>query len=77
MNISIKYFGFIAEVTDCEEETISFSGTTISELLDVLHSKYEALKNNDFQVAQNQSLVPFETEITGKEIALLPPFAGG
>ncbi|AXP82315.1 Molybdopterin synthase sulfur carrier subunit [Mariniflexile rhizosphaerae] len=77
MNICIKYFGLIAEVTHCEEETILFSESTVSELLDVLHTKYSALKNKDFQVAQNQELVSLETKITGKEIALLPPFSGG
>ena len=77
MNIHIKYFGLIAEVTHCEEEIISFLGSTISELLDVLHSKYSALKNKNFQVAQNQELVSLETKVSGSEIALLPPFAGG
>lgn len=77
MNICIKYFGLIAEVTNCEEETILFSESTVSELLGVLHAKYSALKNKDFQVAQNQELVSLETKITGKEIALLPPFSGG
>lgn len=77
MKITIKYFGLIAEVTQCEEETVSFSGSFISELLDVLHSKYSALKNKNFQVAQNQELVSLETRVSGSEIALLPPFAGG
>lgn len=77
MNINIKYFGLIAEVTKCEEETLSFSGNLISELLNDLYAKYPELKNKDFQVAQNQELVSFETKITGNEIALLPPFAGG
>ena len=36
MNINIKYFGLIAEVTKCEEETLSFSGNLISELLNDL-----------------------------------------
>ena len=77
MQISIKYFGQIAEVTQVNEEQIEFSGHAISELLDVLHSKYENLKHKDFQVAQNQELVSEHTQITGEAIALLPPFAGG
>ena len=77
MNITIKYFGQIAEVTEVEEESLEFSGSLISELLDVLHSKYQNLKTKDFQVAQNQELVSMETKLTGKEIALLPPFSGG
>ncbi len=77
MHIKVKYFGQIVEVTKLEEETIEFSGGLISELLDELYSKYPVLKNKDFQVAQNQELVTLETEISGNEIALLPPFAGG
>ena len=77
MHIKVKYFGQIAEVTKLEEEAIEFSGGLISEILDELYSRYPALKNKDFQVAQNQELVALETKINGAEIALLPPFAGG
>jgi len=77
MNITVKYFGQIAEVTSKEEESLEFTGTLISDLLDDLYSKYGLLKTKDFQVAQNQELVSIETKLTGNEIALLPPFAGG
>lgn len=77
MRIPIKYFGLIAEITKCQEETISFSGNFIFELLETLHSKYPELKNNGFQVAQHRALVTVETRLTGEEIALLPPFSGG
>ncbi len=77
MEITIKYFGLLAEVTKCSEEKISFSGTTVFELKEQLFQKYEALKNKDFQVAQNNYLITNKTKITGLEIALLPPFAGG
>ncbi|NCO64793.1 MAG: MoaD/ThiS family protein [Flavobacteriales bacterium] len=77
MILSIKYFGLLAEITNKEEELIDFSRSYIWELLEVLYIKYPNLKNKDFQVAQNQELVPFETEINGKEIVLLPPFSGG
>ncbi|PWH81993.1 MoaD/ThiS family protein [Algibacter marinivivus] len=77
MLIKIKYFGQIAEVTQKEEEQLEVSEGNISALLNVLHSKYDTLNNKDFQIAQNQELVSLETELTGAEIALLPPFAGG
>lgn len=77
MHITIKYFGQIAEVTKLDEESLEFSGSLVSELLEKLSKKYSELKNKDFQVAQNQELVSTETELTGAEIALLPPFAGG
>lgn len=75
--ITIKYFGLIAEVTQCKEENINFSGSLISELLLFLFSKYPDLKNKDFQIAQNQEFVSIDTKVTGNELALLPPFAGG
>ncbi|WP_100614766.1 MoaD/ThiS family protein [Confluentibacter citreus] len=77
MIITIKYFGLIAEVTNQSEESIDFSGRLISDLLNTLYAKYPDLKNKDFQVAQNQELVSESTEITGQELALLPPFSGG
>lgn len=77
MTLTIKYFGLIAELTNLETEILEFSGTTIFEVLEVLYSKYPNLKTKDFQVAQNQELVSVETKVTGYEMALLPPFAGG
>ncbi|GAA4951525.1 hypothetical protein GCM10023314_26200 [Algibacter agarivorans] len=77
MHINIKYFGQISEVTQTDEESLEFSGSLVSELLETLNEKYDKLKNKDFQVAQNQELVSTETKLTGGDIALLPPFAGG
>ncbi|MEC3907782.1 MoaD/ThiS family protein [Tamlana sp. 2201CG12-4] len=77
MLVTIKYLGQIAEVTQKETENLEVTDQVISELIDRLHSKYELLKTKDFQIAQNQELVPLDTKITGDEIALLPPFAGG
>ena len=77
MLITIKYFGQIVEVTQRKEESIEFSGALISELIEQLYEKYVPLKNKSFKIAQNQELVVLETKISGKEIALLPPFAGG
>jgi molybdopterin synthase sulfur carrier subunit len=77
MKITIKYFGQLAEVTQQEEESIEFLKHSISDLLESLFIKYPDLKNKDFKVAQNQELVSVDAKITGEEIALLPPFAGG
>ena len=76
MKLTIKYFGLLAEVTQCNEEKFEFSGN-VSELREALFQKHETLTKKDFQIAQNQVLVSNETEITATEIALLPPFAGG
>ena len=77
MNLNIKYFGLLAEITQCQEETLEFSETSISDLLNVLFIKYPKLKHKDFQVAQNHEIVSKNENITATEIALLPPFSGG
>ncbi|MBD0832743.1 NTP transferase domain-containing protein [Aestuariibaculum sediminum] len=77
MQTNIKYFGQIAEVTQVESEIIEHNKTTVSELLDFVISKYPQLKQKEFKIAQNKVLVPAKTKLTGEEIALLPPFAGG
>ena len=77
MKLTIKYFGLLAEVTLCNEEQIEFSGTHVSALRETLYTKYPLLNKKNFQIAQGQVLVHNETILSGKEIALLPPFAGG
>ena len=77
MKLTIKYFGLLAEITKCNEEQIEFSGNLIVELLDTIFLKHPALKEKDFQIAQNQVLATKETKVLATEIALLPPFAGG
>ena len=77
MQLTIKYFGLIAEVTKCNEEPLEFSGTYINELLETVYLKYPKLKEKDFQVAQNNEIVSKDIIITQTEIAILPPFSGG
>lgn len=77
MQLNIKYFGLIAEITKCDEETLEFTKSTISDLKTILFGKYPELKNKDFQVAQNQEIVANDTIVSGEELALLPPFSGG
>lgn len=77
MQLNIKYFGPLAELTETNEEEIQFSGSTISEVLEYLFIKYPELKHKDFKVAQNQEVVSKETRVSNEDIALLPPFSGG
>ncbi|WP_370476617.1 MoaD/ThiS family protein [Tamlana flava] len=77
MIVNIKYLGQIAEATQKIEESLECSESSISELLERLTVKYPDLKTKDFKVAQNQKLVDNDTKLTGQEIAILPPFAGG
>ncbi|AXT21161.1 MoaD/ThiS family protein [Flavobacteriaceae bacterium AU392] len=77
MTITIKYFGLLSEVTQCNEEVIECTKTSISGLLNILFNKHPELKHKDFQVAQHQEIASKEDLISSNEIALLPPFAGG
>ena len=77
MNLTIKYYGMLAEAVQKQEEIFGFSQETIEDLLKALYAKYPSLEGMDFQVAQNNQIVTKETVITGPEIVLLPPFAGG
>jgi molybdopterin synthase sulfur carrier subunit len=77
MNLNIKYFGLLAEITQCPEESLEFSKTRVSDLLEELYKKYPGLKEKDFQVAQNLELVSKDANLISTEIALLPPFSGG
>ncbi len=77
MLITIKYFGQIAEATQTQEEQLDLPQHSIGDLLTVLYSKYNGLQLKDFKIAQNQKLVGLDTQLTGEDIALLPPFSGG
>lgn len=77
MQLNIKYFGLLAEITQCDEESIEFSKSSVSELLDLLYEKYPKLAYKDFQVAQNHEIVSKKAIVSEHEFALLPPFSGG
>ena len=77
MQLNIKYFGLLAEITNCSEETILFDKSSIGELIETILYKYPKLRSKDFQVAQNNEIVAKKTMVTGDDIALLPPFSGG
>jgi molybdopterin synthase sulfur carrier subunit len=77
MNLKIRYFGLLAEITNRSEETLSFSKTSVSDLLELLFEKYPELKEKDFQVAQDLEIVSKDMILLESEIALLPPFSGG
>ena len=77
MQIVIKYFGQLTDVTQKNEEEVHFSGETVDQLLKELFNKYPSLENKDFRVAQHQELVSNSTKLSGEELALLPAFAGG
>ena len=77
MQVEVKYFGILAEITGCNTEQLVSSSLEIAGLKETLINKYPDFKNTDFRIAQNQELVLDSALLTGQEIAVLPPFAGG
>lgn len=80
MQITLKYFGLVADHTKKKEEVIFFEGNSVT-LLEVqtrLHDTYPELTTTTYSFAVNQTLVYGNVIVKNlDEIALLPPFAGG
>ncbi|PXY46165.1 MoaD/ThiS family protein [Flavobacterium hydrophilum] len=77
--IEVKYFGAIAEKTQCSFENVVSSNISLQNLLKDLEAKYK-FESISFSVAVNQKIVSKTTDYTLKTsdiVALLPPFAGG
>jgi molybdopterin synthase sulfur carrier subunit len=77
MELKIKYFGMLTEITACNEEVFQFKGSTVADLTQALLNQYPTLKTKTFRVAQNNTLITDEIIISSPNIMLLPPFAGG
>jgi molybdopterin synthase sulfur carrier subunit len=80
MNVTLKYFGLLADITQLKEEQFSFDEETIS--VSVLKSKiensYQNMQNTTYNIAVNQTMSDLKTVIKDNDvIAFLPPFAGG
>lgn len=79
MNISIQYFGQIAEALNKEAETLELNdGADIEELTELLLSIHPKLQEFVFKISVNLS-IPEQNIIISEndKIAILPPFAGG
>jgi len=78
MELSLNYFGMIAEATNIQQEKLDVDVQTINDLKLALIKKYPAITKLNYQFAVNQHLVEDNFQLNnGDEIALLPPFAGG
>jgi molybdopterin synthase sulfur carrier subunit len=77
--ITVKYFGEIAEATNCNEEQVATASNKLSDLIEELSKKHD-LKGFSMIIALNQNLIELSDDITinnNDELAILPPFAGG
>jgi len=79
MQITIKYFGRIAELINQSDEQITLvTASNVRALKSVLETKYPQLQQESYKVAVNQSIAHEDALVEQEsEIALLPPFAGG
>ena len=80
MEITIQYFGVIADITKKREEQFHFDEATITltGLKVVLEQRYPEIGKAVCSLAVNQKIAAEDRDIqAGDEIALLPPFSGG
>jgi molybdopterin synthase sulfur carrier subunit len=77
--ITVKYFGEIAEATNCNEEQVATKTNKLSDLINELSEKHK-LGRFPMIIALNQNLIDLTDDINinnNDELAILPPFAGG
>lgn len=75
----VKYFGMIADIANCLEETFQSSAElSVKDLLELVTAKYPGMSQLSYKVALNNRLASSMDRLNEyDEIALLPPFAGG
>lgn len=79
MNITIKYFGAIAEQAGISIESMRLEKEQVdlAELKAVCFKKHNISDTDSIQTAINRELQETGYLQTGDELAFLPPFAGG
>ncbi|NQX77983.1 MoaD/ThiS family protein [Gilvibacter sp.] len=78
MELTLKYFGRIAELTGKTEEIRSAAVETVDELDSVLRREYPGLSMATYSIAVDHEIVKPSFPLKSKvEVALLPPFSGG
>ncbi|MGL5112094.1 MAG: MoaD/ThiS family protein [Flavobacterium sp.] len=80
MKVTLKYFGLLAEIANCNEEQLELKDSTAS-LMFVkknIENRFPAFQKTTYSIALNQSLCNEEVLLKEEDvIAFLPPFAGG
>lgn len=83
MQLNLLYFARLRDVFGMAQETLSFDGQTVAELLVQLAQRggdwhAELAAGRPFRVAVNQQLVQPDAELAdGDEVAIFPPVTGG
>ncbi|OOV27580.1 hypothetical protein BXU11_08930 [Flavobacterium sp. LM5] len=80
MRVTLKYFGLLAEITHCPEESLELKAdvTTLLGLKSAIENRFPAFQKTVYSIALNRSLCNDEVDLKEADvIAFLPPFAGG
>jgi len=80
MNIQIRYFAALRELTKLDEESIELEDeATLDQLFAALSQRYEIARLKPYlRAARNLEFVPWDTQLQdGDEVAFIPPVAGG
>ncbi len=80
MEITLKYFGIIADITQKKEEVFfdKNESITLKTLQSKIEVKYPKILVINYSIAVNEKFLQNDFELKNKDIvAFLPPFAGG
>jgi sulfur-carrier protein len=80
MNLKLKYFGLVVDITQKKEEELAMDESllAVSVLKSKIENSYQELKKTNYAIAVNQTMVTEDYVINeGDVVAFLPPFAGG
>ncbi len=77
MEITIRYFGLLAEALNKAHEVVTTQALTMGELREELEERNPLLHNKTFVMAQNNSIKTAQETLQEEEVALFPPFSGG
>jgi len=76
MNLTIKAFGNLTEITGTAE--LEMEATGAASLQEALFQRFPQLRERKFAIAVNKQLITENREFQTHDIvALLPPFSGG
>jgi sulfur-carrier protein len=80
MNLKLKYFGLVVDITQKKEEELAMDESllAVSVFKSKIENSYQELKKTNYAIAVNQTMVTEDYVINeGDVVAFLPPFAGG
>ncbi len=78
MNVTVLFFGMLAEVTQTSVLELNTNSNRINDIKNEVLSLFPALKKMSFKIAVNEKIIEEDFSLESfSKIAFLPPFAGG